>query len=347
MKKNYKFLFIIAFLFYTSNKKTKKIGVIGLPHHHNIGNNLVKYAISTKLIELGYKPYIVGAYYKKFHFDISFIKNYTNLRIVKNFSEIKRNDYDILMVNSDQIWRKRYLKYFYDFAFLYFARNWKITKFVYGASLGSNIWNYNKTDEEIAKECLKNFTGISVREKGAVNIIQKHLGFKPVFVLDPTFLIRKEYYIGLIKNYIDFNFLNKDFIFTYLFSEEKEIKKFIHDSAIKLHYKVFQVKQNHKNSVKKFLYGIYNCKAVVTNSYHGTVFSIIFGKPFVTFIYKDGYNDRFTSLKQIFNIEDRIMEFNKKPNINLLTTPLNIEQNSFDSLKTFSINYLKKNLNKY
>ena len=132
-----------------------------------------------------------------------------------------------------------------------------------------------------------------------------------------------------------------------MFSEEKEIKKFIHDSAIKLHYKVFQVKQNHKNSVKKFLYGIYNCKAVVTNSYHGTVFSIIFGKPFVTFIYKDGYNDRFTSLKQIFNIEDRIMEFNKKPNINLLTTPLNIEQNSFDSLKTFSINYLKKNLNNY
>ena len=318
-----------------------------ITHHFNIGNNLVKYSISTKLYELGYIPYIIGAYYKNLHYDISFIKNYTNLIIVNNFSEIKRNDYDILMVNSDQIWRKKYLEIFYDFAFLCFSRNWTIYKFVYGASLGTSKWNFNKTEEDLVKDCLKSFKGISVREKGAVNRVEEHLGFKPVFVLDPTFLIEKKYYINLINDYKDFNFDNKNYIFTYLFSEEKEIKKFINDSAEQLHYKVFRVKQNHKNSVKKFLYGIYNCKAVVTNSYHGTVFSIIFRKPFVTFIYKDGNNERFDSLIEIFGIGNRIMEYNKKPSISLLTEPLNFNNKLFASLRKISINYLKKNLNNF
>ena len=248
------------------------------------------------------------------------------------------------MVNSDQIWRKKYLDIFYHFAFLYFARNWSIYKFVYGASLGARKWKYNKTDEEVAKMCLKSFQDISVREIGAVDRIQKHLGFKPNFVLDPTFLIDTKYYINLADTYIDKNFINGDYIFTYLFSEQKEILKFIDDSTHELNYKLFKVKEYHKNSVIKFLYGIYNCKAVITNSYHGTVFSIIFKKPFVTFIYKNGNNDRFDSLKEIFNIENRIFLYNERPNVNLLTLPLDIDKNLIDTLKAKSIDYLKKNL---
>ena len=251
------------------------------------------------------------------------------------------------MVNSDQTWRKKYLEIFYDIAFLYFAKNWKIYKFIYGASMGSRKWKFNKTDEQIAKFCLKNFYGISVRERGLIKKIRYYLGFKSVFVFDPTFLIEKNYYLKIINNYSDINFINSSYIFTYLFSEEEEIIKFIKDSSIQLNFKIFAVKHFHKDSVKKFLYGIYNCKAVITNSYHGTLFSIIFNKPFITFIYKNGNNERFDTLKEIFNIENRIIEFGKKPNINLLSTPLNIEQNIIDSLKYKSINYLKMNLKNY
>ena len=143
------------------------------------------------------------------------------------------------------------------------------------------------------------------------------------------------------------SYFNKDFIFTYLFSEEKEIIQFIKDSSIQLNYSIYKVKQYHRNSISKFLYGIYNCKAVITNSYHGTLFSIMFKKPFITFIYKNGNNDRFDSLKEIFNIKNRIVLYNKKPNISLLTIPLNINQNYIELLKTQSIDYLKKNLNNY
>ena len=306
----------------------------------------MKYAISIKLSELGYTPYIIGTFYD-LNSDISFIKRNTNLIIINNFSEIKPNDYEILMVNSDQTWRKKYISIFYDFAFLCFARNWKKYKFIYGASLGSALWKLNKTDEKIAKICLKDFKGISVREIGAVNRIEKHLGIKPKFVLDPTFLINEKEYLNIINDYKNINHLNNDYIFTYLFSEEKEIVKFIKDSSVQLNYSVHKVKKYHLNSIKKFIYGIYNCKAVITNSYHGTIFSIIFKKTFITFIYKDGNNDRFDSLKEILHIGNRIVEYNKKPNISLLTTPLNINQSYIESLKIQSIDYIKKNLNDY
>ena len=108
--------------------------------------------MSILLYKLGYDPYIVGMRFK--NHNISFIQKVTQLRLIKqSFSEIKKNDYDILMVNSDQTWRKwsNDYKYFYDIAFLKFAENWDKPKFVYGASLGRNIWEYTKDDEVIAK----------------------------------------------------------------------------------------------------------------------------------------------------------------------------------------------------
>jgi hypothetical protein len=111
-----------------------------------------------------------------------------------------------------------------------------------------------------------------------------------------------------------------------------------------LKYKIYNVRLGEKNSIEKFIYGISNSKAVITNSYHGTIFSIIFNKPFVSFIFKNSPRERFISLKKIININNRIFNYNEFPNINLLTTPLNINKTLINLLKIKSINYLKKNL---
>ena len=180
----------------------------------NIGNNLIKYAISIKLKELGFVPYIIGTHIK--NLDITFLKKNTNCIIInQSFTEIKRNDYDILMINSDQTWRK-FDKHFYDYGFLKFAKNWNIPKFVYGASIGYDYWKLTKKDENIVKLLLKNFTGISVREKGSIRLIKKHLGIKPLFVIDPTLLIDKKYYLKLIRNYKSNIKKNENYIFSYL-----------------------------------------------------------------------------------------------------------------------------------
>jgi len=60
--------------------------------------------------------------------------NYKNLRIVRNFGEINKNDY-ILMVNTEQTRRKFFNTFDDNALLLYFARNWKIVKFVFGDSL--------------------------------------------------------------------------------------------------------------------------------------------------------------------------------------------------------------------
>ena len=149
-------------------KFRKKIGVISCNHHANIGNNLVKYAVYTFLSKYGFQPEIIGTNRK--NFKLSFLKKYVNFRTVNDFSEIKQNEYDGLMVNSDQSWRK-FDKDFYDIAFLKFAHNWDINKFTYAVSLGFNNWQFSENDEKIAKELLQHCTGISVREKNSFSLI--------------------------------------------------------------------------------------------------------------------------------------------------------------------------------
>ena len=96
--------------------------------------------------------------------------------------------------------------------------------------------------------------------------------------------------------------------------------------------------------IKNFIYGIVNCKAVITNSFHGTIFSIMFNKPFISFIFKNSPKERLMSLKSAFNIKNRIFEYDQFPDINLLKTPLNINYTLINLLKNQSIEYLKKNL---
>ena len=196
--KNICLLFIDLFIFNSIKIHKKKIGVISLIHHQNIGNNLLKYAMFIILSKLGHKPYIIGTRDKKAN--LSFIKNNANIRIIERFSEIKKKDYDILLVNSDQTWRK-WDKNFYNIAFLKFAEKWNIHKFVYGASIGYNCWKFNKRDERISKRLLKNFSGISVRDIGLVKLVKNHLQLKASFVLNPTLPINRKYFLKIINNY--------------------------------------------------------------------------------------------------------------------------------------------------
>ena len=135
----------------------------------------------------------------------------------------------------------------------------------------------NKEDENVAKNLLKNFTGVSVREKGLSNLIKKHLGINADFILDPALLIDKKYYLKIIENYRNFPFLNENFIFTYKlkhYKVKKKMNSFINNARRKLNLKIFNVDRHENEYIEKFIYGINNSKAVITDSYHGTVFSI-------------------------------------------------------------------------
>ena len=341
------FIFFVLFLYkigalekMNKPKRKIKVGVIGLDHHRNVGNNILKYAIYVLLKELGVDPYIVGYNFQK---GVRFVTNKTQLVSIKNFSQVNRTDYDILMVNSDQTWRF-WNKRFEDIAFLKFAENWTIPKFVYGASIGTDYWSFSKRRNILAKRLLRNFTGISVREIGTVKHVKHFLNISAEFVLDPTLLIDKKYYLDVIKDYKG-AIKDKDYILTYELDRIDEMENFIQEAKIKTKYEMYDIKLKEVDYIEKFLSGMYYCKAVITNSYHGVLFSIIFNKPFVVFTNTDRGKERFNTLKEVYGIKDRFFDKNDKPSIDLLLTPLNLNYTTINYYRGISIEYLKKNLN--
>ena len=322
-----------------------------MPNCPNVGNILVKFSMYKKLIEFGFNITMIMQKLNigKIKFDLSFIKRTINshLLIIKDsFSKLKEDDFDFLILNSDQTWVSYDRKYFHDVAFLKFSKNWNIKKFIYGASIGSDKWTFRRKDEKAAKKFLKDFIGISFREKGLVKLAEENLGLKGSLVLDPTFLIDKKLYLKEIKNFHSSINKNEKFIFIYQLIKNENLEEFYLESSEILHYKIYKLQLFESNFIENFIFGISNCQAVITDSYHGTIFSIIFNKPFITFINSIGGKGRFNSLKEIFNIENRIIDFLSfnKLDIKLLLVPPNINNTLLDQLRNFSNNYLKKNL---
>ena len=183
-----------------------------------------------------------------------------------------------------------------------------------------------------------------MREKGSVKLIDTHLGIKPIFVLDPTLLINKKYYLNIIKNFKIDKIFDNNFIFVYTLTNSKELNIFIKNITEKYNNKIYIIDVNVANQIEKFIYGIYKSKAVITDSFHGAIFSIIFNKPFISFVYEERGIERFNSLKEIFNLQDRIVSYNSSPDYNLLEKPLKINKNLLNYLKKKSIRFLKSNL---
>ena len=299
--------------------------------------------MNVLLKSYGFKPTLISP---KTNLNIYFLKKYMNLKEITNYyTDLDEKDYDFLVVNSDQVWSYCF-KYLLEVGFLSFAKNWKVSKFVYAASLGHDFWGVSNKVLNSTRELVKQFSGTSVREQNSVSIIKKKLGIEPVFVLDPTMLIDKTEYMKLIKNFtIDID-LEKNYLCTYILDETKIKKDFIIKASQELEYNVINIQCNVDNYIEKFIFYINTCKSMITDSFHGTVFSIIFNKPFITFINKDRGKARFISLNQTFEINKRIIfpRIINKNDLEILKTSPDINITKFNILKDKSISFIKKNL---
>ena len=290
----------------------------------------------------GFNPTLIVM---KNHINKIFLNRYLNVEEINDYSQIKKDKYDLLLADSDQLWNYQF-KYLLKIGFLSFAKNWTIPKFVYAASLGHDIWNVSQEVLNSARVLVTKLSGISVREYNSVKLIENYLGVKPYLVLDPTFLIDKNDYLNLTKN-IEFNLnLNENYICSYILDKTKIKSEFIQKAASYLKYKIINIGWSNNNCIEYFIFSINRCKAILTDSYHGTVFSIIFNKPFITFINTFRGRARFASLNQTFNLKNRFIypkEFNIK-DIDILKNELNIDRKEFNLLKKQSFQFLEQNL---
>lgn len=257
------------------------------------------------------------------------------------------------IVGSDQVWRPRYSPnlstYFLDFL----EKDKKSIKLSYAASFGVADWEYTKEQEIMARNLIKLFNAVSVREDSGVSLCKKYLNRDAIHVLDPTMLLSKDDYIKLIE--AEHEPISDGKLFTYVLDKNREKESFIEDASIQLGLKRFEVMprkvQSRKNikqniddctypTVTKWLRAFMDAEFVITDSFHGCVFSILFNKPFIALGNKRRGLARFQSLLKMFDLEDRL-------NSNDLKTQIKWEQvnKKLDNLRADSYDFLKKYLN--
>lgn len=223
-----------------------------------------------------------------------------------NKNNISKN-YDKIFVGSDQVWNLQLsgddTTYFLDF------EKDKNKKYSYAASFGvSEIEDkYNKQ-----MSFLKDFKSLLVREEQGKQIIRNSLNLNSNVVLDPTLLLTKNEWETIINERL----VNYKYIFVYLNGTEKYIKDFSRRLSKKTGYKIISLNHSCKIDIGiknlksctpyDFLNYIKNAEYVVTNSFHGLVFSINFEKEFFYGLSNNNnFNSRLENIISKLGLEER------------------------------------------
>ena len=282
-----------------------------------------------------------------------FISRYLHTLSTTNLSSLRNEDFDAIIVGSDQIWRCGFhdsKKKIYD-AYLDFAKDWSICRIAYAASFGVDKWEYDEKKTLKCKALIKKFQAISVREDTGVTLCKEHFGVNAIQVLDPTALLLKEDYIQLIKE--SYTLPSSGELMIYLLDRDNEKDNIVNRIADTLKLSPFIVNSLADDSfapiekriqppVETWLRGFYDAKFIITDSFHACVFSIIFEKPFLVIGNQNRGMDRFHSLLKMCNLEDRLVlpKFDSK----LPTSSILDAKEKLGNLKSFSLDFLKNNL---
>jgi len=249
--------------------------------------------------------------------------------------------YDAFVVGSDQVWRKKYSDL--RTHFLSFLKNSNVKRIAYSASFGSdNISDYSKREVSNCTKLASRFDGISVREDTGIEICKNYFNVDAEHLLDPTLLLEKEDYSELIEP--EDKLEESNILMCYVLDKSIEKKSIINHVSSELSLDILEVmpKESYNNNrlqnlenciyppVSKWLAGFRDASFVVTDSFHGTVFSIIFNKPFIAIGNKTRGLTRFTSLLKIFSLEDRLIERVEELN-----------DNSYDKIDYHQVNIVK------
>lgn len=218
-----------------------------------------------------------------------------------------------VIVGSDQVWRARYNRYpgYMEDMFLNFVENPRVKKMAYAASFGIDEWDYTKETTERCRKLVQQFVGISVRERSGVALCDEYLHVKAVHVLDPTLLLEREDYEQICAE------VPKDssrFMAVYILDMSLGKREMVEHFARKkrLAVKYFSAHNNLKLSVEEWLSMFRDAEFVVTDSFHGTVFSIIFNKSFLSIGNSNRGMARFHSLLEMFGLEERLCKVGKE-----------------------------------
>lgn len=225
--------------------------------------------------------------------------------------------YDLIVLGSDQIWRPRFLNNLYKDYFLAGYRKPESQQVVtYAASLGTDKWEFSEEQESIVGKSIINFDKVSVREKSSVELLKSKLGVDSCVNIDPTLLLDSDDYDTLLDS-DDYDRICDCDMFCYILDMTSEMRQNIEDFARhnNLMVKFINDYSHTENGniypdVRTWLSGIKNSRYVLTNSFHGSAFSIIYGRPFLVMENEMRGNTRISSLLKQFGISCNLITIN-------------------------------------
>lgn len=234
-----------------------------------------------------------------------YVKHTAPLFTPKDLINESKKAYDAFVVGSDQVWRKRMTKQIgLKNYFFHFLKDVSVVKIAYSASFGVDYNQYTKKEIKQLGSLYKQFAAVSVREISALKLMCSYGWQIPnaIVTLDPTLLLKRSDYIRLIEDN-PVNDETKGKIYCYILDKTKEIECLIKSKSQELGVGVVMhnLCKDTGMSIIQWLANICNAQLVITDSYHGVIFSIIFNKPFLLLKNEDRGGCRFDSLATLLN----------------------------------------------
>lgn len=332
-----------------------RIGILTLPLNYNYGGILQAYALQNVLKRLGHDVKLINVPFhreevslkikiKRFISKIignykgyicyeekmnkwlpimtietnKFIKKYIKLTgEISSYMDININDFDAIVVGSDQVWRPCMFQKDISMAYLSFAQSWNIKRIAYAASFGTDLWEYTEEQTLVCSALVKKFNAIAVRENEGITLCKKNLSVEAQLVCDPTLLLDKEDYINIINE--SGMPQSNGTLFDYMLDATPEKQRLVEFIAKDRHSQPFQVnsldsnfkcdmKERIAQPVEAWLRSFYDAEFIITDSFHGCIFSIIFRKPFAVVVNKSRGLSRFETLLGTLCLMDRKIE---------------------------------------
>ena len=307
-----------------------RIAIVTFHSSQNYGAVLQCYALQTVLIEMGHDIEIIDRLFDKFNipsyrfkrvkkvifpnyferFREKFLKLSEHINSQQDLYDIQ-NRYDVIITGSDQIWNPQLTNGFHDVYFCDFCFPKGKSRFIaYAPSM--EISRLSTQEAEYLTRVLNCFDALSVRESSLIPILQPLVSQPIQQVLDPTLLLDATAWNPLIGKCPE----NRPYVVLYQVRENPAVRMKAFEIAqsiggivveltarIDCHYSTKYQTASPADFVTYIRYATY----VVTTSFHGTAFSLIFNRPFYTFSLGDNFDSRSASLLESVNLTERLV----------------------------------------
>ena len=345
-----------------------KIGIVTVYYSENCGSLLQAISLEKKLRELGNEVVFINTRHKgsshslrlllgrivKESLKLNFynVKNaigkYYNFKKdikrfkVINFNDIEKEKLDLIIIGSDTVWDIE-RDYFYKQSNIFFPNSKTIPVVSYAASIGNTqIESFKKAKNVL--NALNNFNKITVRDEYSKNVLSHLLKTEIDIVVDPTIMIGKNAFDEFL-----YDIKESKYLLVYSFDDfdqktVNEIKQFAESKNLKIisiGKKFYWSDKNITNSLQAFISYYNSAEYVITNTFHGNVFSIIFNKQFVNI---DFGKKKVDKLLEQYDLSSRIYKKNVNSIIDIFnnTIDYNIVNNIMEKDRNKANSIIKK-----